>query len=319
MPEFRMWDSIPYNERWNRYLMEKNSILKKLGKRQILEWSCDGLPTLNEIPDPYAVLITNQRPSYVFDQRTKVFFLPERSWYGSFYSADSCNYMDVAVIKKYNCLINRLDVHRQAFFYELIRANLLDDGWVSMLCDIRFSNTDKKVAWIQMHQACNQCFDDLLPTVLEILPFRNFDPNKDIREIVASSAYSVVLETTLNRPDSVSFTEKTMRALQLPRPFLLMCSTGSVQRLRHLGFDVFDKFVDHSYDMLDTSTNAMSRLIQIFDELQRVCKEPVTPSMVEEWKKICQHNTEIIKSMNQNFDENLAVIDQAFDYVMEQS
>ncbi len=317
MAEFQGFDECPTNKAWSAYLSGKNKELKKLNKCQIIEKSSDVFPTSDQIADITAVFVTNQKPSYILSNKIQVFNLPERSWYGGYYTADSQNYRDISVVKKYTCLNNRLDVHRQAFFYELFRANLLDDACVSMLCEIRNRpGADLKQVWTQMHKDYNRCFDEYLSQVLEILPFRNFDASTDIREILTSTAYNVVFETAVNRPDCISFTEKTMRSLQLPRPFLLMCSSGSVQNLRHLGFDMFDKFVDHSYDSLDTSTNAMPRLIAIFSELQRLCKEMLNKNMISEWQKICQHNTEVLRSMNQQFDENFAVVDQAFDYII---
>jgi hypothetical protein len=212
--------------------------------------------------------------------------------------------------------MNRLEVHRQSCFYELYAGNLLDHGNVSMLTEIRGDvSADKKVAWQNLHKQYNSCFDRYLDDVSTMIPFRNFDVNLDINKIIADTAYSIVMETYVNRPDAITFTEKTLRALQVPRPFLLMGSTGSIEYLRSLGFDVFDKFIDHSYDILDTAENAMPRLIAIIDQLKYLCQQPITDHMIKEWRLIHSHNMALLKLMNDNFSENYLVVDALADYL----
>ena len=309
MAEFS-WKEYPINESWNRYFQNK------LGN-QVLNCSADTVSRDCIYGKTDCIIVTQQSlKEKITNPNANFFFLSEKSWYGGYFNQDYTAYADTPIVKKYNCLMNRLEVHRQSCFYELYISNLLDQGNVSMLCEVREDiNANKKHAWKNLHDQYNSCFDYCVNDVLPLIPFRNFDKDRHIYEVIASTAYSVILETTVDRPDSISFTEKTLRALQIPRPFLLMCSTGSIAYLRHLGFNVFDDFVDHSYDNLPTGENAMLRLVAIVDQLKYLCQQPITHAVLQEWKKIYLHNIKLLKSMSENFTENFSVIDNVYSYL----
>lgn len=76
-------------------------------------------------------------------------------------------------------------------------------------------------------------------------PYRNHQHY--LEEACIQSYLNLVIETYAG-DKTITFSEKTFRALQTPAPWMLYACTESVAYLRTLGFDVLDDIVDHSYD-----------------------------------------------------------------------
>jgi hypothetical protein len=131
--------------------------------------------------------------------------------------------------------------------------------------------------------------------VKKIVPYKNFVDTHNQFERVLETKFSIVVEPYYDRSDSVCFSEKTLRVLQLPRPWVLFGATGSVAKLRSMGFDVFDDFVDHSYDAIDTSEQYSYRQNAMLPEIQRLLNLEVTPAILDIWKQKAQHNREILR------------------------
>jgi hypothetical protein len=65
---------------------------------------------------------------------------------------------------------------------------------------------------------------------------------------LSRSELFIVTESEMLDAGNSRFTEKTLKALVSGLPFIVFGNKGAVQQLRSIGFDVFDDFVDHSYD-----------------------------------------------------------------------
>lgn len=76
-------------------------------------------------------------------------------------------------------------------------------------------------------------------------PYRNHQCY--IEEACVQSYMNLVVETYTG-DNTVTFSEKTFRALQTPAPWMLYACRNSIAYLRELGFDVLDDIIDHSYD-----------------------------------------------------------------------
>lgn len=64
------------------------------------------------------------------------------------------------------------------------------------------------------------------------------------------------------------FTEKTEKAFRYHQIPILVAPVGYVEYLRNLGYDVFDDFINHSYDV---ETDPYVRIKLIAKEVERVC------------------------------------------------
>ena len=118
---------------------------------------------------------------------------------------------------------------------------------------------------------------------------------------------SLVIETYIS-DDHITFSEKIFRALQLPRPWLLFCSPGSVKCLASYGFDTLSDYVDHSYDQISTH---WTRMDSILDQLEFFVGKQYTVTDYKRFEQAADHNRRLLQLWEQQWPEKLqSVIDQ---------
>lgn len=159
--------------------------------------------------------------------------------------AHDFQYANTLPTKRFNCFINRGCRFRQSWMYQMVRMDLLDQGHVSYWCEDRFTNKSAADYFDMLFQG-NEIFKQEHDILRDRIPFKNFA--MPLEQAIIDSAVTVVIETWFDNNDIFVFSEKIWRSIQLPRPWLLFASQHSVNFLRDLGLDVFDDYVDHSYD-----------------------------------------------------------------------
>jgi len=107
-----------------------------------------------------------------------------------------------------------------------------------------------------------------------------------------------LITETYTADTHIVFSEKLFRALQLPRPWLLYCSPGSVEFLRSHGFDVLDNYVDHGYDNI---TLHHDRLGSILDQLETFVVRTYGQQDYERFDQACQHNQKLLQRFEQDW------------------
>lgn len=221
-------------------------------------------------------------------------------FYGCYYA--NCPIIELSIEKDFNCFLNRLDPIRQTWFYTLVDRGLLDRGHVSFNLDLRPGLQSPNVSGIDMfelhHREFLSSFDHIKDQVLKILPYKNFVDNNDMFSTSMKSKISIIVETYFERADAKTFSEKTFRSLQIPRPWLLFAATGCVERLRSMGFDVYDDLVDHSYDRFDTSTTCVERHESILNQLPKLMDLEFTPELLDRLHQGAKHNKNILEDWN---------------------
>jgi hypothetical protein len=196
--------------------------------------------------------------------------------------------------KKINCFVNRSCPFRQSWLYQLIRENILDDAYVSFWSqNFEFPELSPQQLF-DYYFTKNTIFETEHLKIKKEIPYKNFDMS--LETAIIDSEKSLVIETFFEEEDQISLTEKTMRVLQLPRPWYLFGNPGAVSMLRDWGFDVFDDWVDHSYDS-KTSPHERQRLIlnQIHSTI------PYTKSLLEEFKNRAQNNSTLLKNFQYQY------------------
>jgi hypothetical protein len=173
------------------------------------------------------------------------------------------NYENKIPTKKFNCFIHRADPFRQSWFYQLARHKLLDHGHISYWAHDRFGNRTPEEYYEFLYHQNNQIFQQEHTEARGKIPFKNFD--FCLEHAIMDSEISVVLDTFFEPNGQVSYSEKVWRAIQMPRPWLLFSSRHAVKNLREWGFDVFDDYVDHSYD---NESDPVQRQIMILNQLE---------------------------------------------------
>jgi hypothetical protein len=219
--------------------------------------------------------------------------------------------------KGYSCFMNRISGDRSLVFYELIRRNLLVDGIVSFNCFLPGNNLDidqNDYSVINYHWQYNKAelfqYDVEHQKGTTLIPYRLSDENENegLAQLTIDSNIHLILETNIS-DSHVVFSEKTFRALQLPRPWLLYCSPGSIALLKNYGFDVLDDYVDTSYDNI---VEHQHRLLTILDQLELFIGRKYTDRDYVRFEKAAIHNQNLLLMFEQSwptkFDEILSRI-----------
>ena len=194
-------------------------------------------------------------------------------------------------------LLNRIArIHRVKLVLELAQRNLLGFGAVSCGSSDKVYDYARIVPQDKLH---------LFPIMLDGAANES-NPKRDkngmyayVSEITAqqlASAVNVVSESSfddmLGRVECWTrgmYTEKTAKCF-LARQFpLFLAVQGYVSYVRHIGFDVFDDIIDHSYD---NETDPFKRIQMVADEVQRLTSIPL-PELQEllrqNWHRL-EHN-----------------------------
>ena len=183
----------------------------------------------------------------------------------------------------YNCFMNRPRGDRSTVFYELIKRNILNQGIVSYNCtgeelEQEFINAD-----LQQYQEIHN-------VGRELLPYNTVQTHGTLEQCIVDSNVSLILETYTS-DSHIVFSEKIFRALQLPRPWLLYCSPGSVALLKRYGFNVLDDYADASYDDIVVHGD---RLQTILDQLETFINRKYTKQDYERFAQAALHNQTLL-------------------------
>ena len=225
------------------------------------------------------------------------------SFYGMYYVPYTWH--NTKIKKDFNCFINRMDPIRQSWFYQFIRRGLLDQGYVSFNMDVSrlndVSHLSPTEVFEQQFITHLSIFKDEHEVARTIVPYKNFieADDFDLAPVVLSSKFSIILETYFDNNDIVTWSEKTFRCLQLPRPWLLFGPAHAVKHLRNMGFDVLDDICYHNnYDNIESE---IERQIKILDIAQTMCNIDITPLMPR-LEKAAKHNQKLLSSWYDTFD-----------------
>lgn len=239
----------------------------------------------------------------------------------SYYGFMHCNYQVDAytpVVQDFNCFMNRYDINRQSWLYQLVRRNYFDRGHISFNCEINndripdknFKGLSSQEVFEYGFQHYNQIFGKEHEQLKNQIPLQTFDDTGDLTVPLLTSKFSLVLETWFHDNRLTTFSEKTMRVLQLPRPWVLFSTQHAVQKLRAWGFDVLDDIVDHSYDSI---ADPIQRQVKILDIMESMMDLDIG-SVAKRCIQASNHNQSILKSWHDvwavNIDNDLEIARQ---------
>jgi hypothetical protein len=118
-----------------------------------------------------------------------------------------------------------------------------------------------------------------------------------LEQCIIDSNVSLILETYVSDSHTV-FSEKLFRCLQMPRPWLLYCSPGSIELLQAHGFDVLADYTDIAYDkIVDHGT----RLLNILDQLETFIGREYSAADYQRFRQAAQHNQQLLLKFGQQW------------------
>ena len=204
-----------------------------------------------DLVDPADIQITDNH--YLEPTDSKVISVLPEFW-GQWHFVPE--YEDRNASISYNCFMNRERGDRDRVFALLKQRNIIDKGLVSYL--------ERGYDTVNMHDSLEQC--------------------------VIDTNVSLILET-YTRDNTIVFSEKIFRAIQLPRPWLLYCSPYSIELLRSHGFDVLDDYVDTTYDYIKVHWDRMDTIL---DQLETFIDKQYTQDDYQRFKQAATHNRQLL-------------------------
>lgn len=292
----RQWthDGFPYFEKSLQYVF---STIKNYPALQL--YIIDALPSIDYENTSFAadkVILTNNcvEPGTIPKNKFVVF---PKSWYGIY--AGRPTVINRQPVKDFNCFINRMDPIRQSWLYLLVRKELFDNGFISFNMDISRHLQQKQyppgtstveIFEQQFEKQCN-IFREEHNFLKTKVPYKNFQDDVSLGQIIMDSKFSIVLETYHDDNRFITFSEKIFRCLKLPRPWVMHAEKGAVSHLRNIGFDVLDDIVDHSYDDVDFTIERQSAIL---DQCKKLSALDI-PSLSRRLSDASEHNCELLE------------------------
>lgn len=297
-------------ESFTRYAFQlPKEINESLGNRSFIKFRwADGIEysELDNFKQNRTLLLTNNIILDSVEYQNNIHTV-NPSYYGSMYYPYNLNTVD-SIVKDFNCLSNRFDYFRQSWFYHLVRLNWLDRGHVSFNCDIAhsmpnltFQGLTAQEVFEKGFQEVNQIFSQEHNKIKHQIPYQNFSDSGDLTNIVLTSKFSIVLETWFHDNRVITFSEKIMRCLQLPRPWVLFTTQHGIQQLRNWGFDVLDDIVDHSYDSI---ADPIQRQMAILEQAETLLDIDIS-QVTSQCQRAGAHNQLILKNWHKQYFINM--------------
>jgi hypothetical protein len=208
-------------------------------------------------------------------------------------------YQDRPASQAYNCFMNRNRGDRSVVFYELLKRNILSCGFVSYNCtreqyEQEFINTEL------------QRYSDQHCIGQDQIPYNTVEAQGTLEQCIIDSNVSLILETYVS-DSHIVFSEKLFRCLQMPRPWLLYCSPGSIELLQSYGFDLLTDYVDIAYDKI---VEHGARLLNILDQLETFIGREYSATDYQRFQQACKHNQQLLLNFGQQWP-------MKFDHVLE--
>ena len=237
----------------------------------------EAVDKLNQIADQYqdrVLIVVISVNKFELSDLIHYYFFPEyHAVYWPLYKDMTPTYRLNDVTHKYLCLNKRGDPWRQLLYKKFWKQDLLEHSHFSYLCeDDNFGTLFHEPTW---EANCKWADKDFIPrfmpslegawpedkflelpndTQLEQYKSRKYyedgedDPTWTTDLSLSLSTFcTIVVETDITNK-MVNISEKTIRALALGQPMLLLGVSGTHQYLKDLGFDLLDDIIDNSFD-----------------------------------------------------------------------
>ena len=200
--------------------------------------------------------------------------------------------------KLYNCLNAAPRWHRILMFRWLQRQGLLDEGLVSFH-GIGSENRKSSEVNIQAPpSAATLLFPDLLENLassLPVAPIRFDDSNvlgnglasNVLVDAYARSSLSIITESDFFDTRTQRITEKTVKALVMGHPFIIVGPARSLEVVRSFGFRTFSAAIDHSYDLEDDDGRRFAACLRAIENCLGLIRADE-----QRWNDLCREDAE---------------------------
>ena len=195
-------------------------------------------------------------------------------------------------IKPFACLNKRVRNHRVWFFKYMMEAGLLDKGLISM----------NEIDYQPYHFERMILDNDTIQEMMRHLPMVLYGKRNNVLDdsvyinrfnvdVCHDTYMSVISEAQCGDMDKTMFlSEKTFKVIANRHPFMIMGNKDSMAKMREIGYETFDGFIDEGYDSLPTH----ERLEYICQSIQKVIDIPDKMEWFKAQEEIIEHNYETL-------------------------
>lgn len=201
--------------------------------------------------------------------------------------------------------------HRTMIVAHIIKNNYDKESLYSLGTFHKQPRWHWKEHFPELHNEVN-----LLVNSKEIYPHIK-EPNVNLQENQANalgwnhglnSYFQLVTETAPDNARYPFITEKSLKPLAMLQPFIQYGPKNNIKVLKTFGFDLFDKWIDHSYDDEEDDVIRLKLLLKEFDRLQNISATKWS-SMLKQMLPSLLHNYQLIKKpVNRNITSQLIPI-----------
>jgi len=236
---------------------------------------------------------------------------------GAHYQTDSINHVwaaDVSIIKDFSHIEIEKDVSNLPDYHFISLARLPRPHRITATIEIlerhlnKFGNCslgsghyfDKEESDNLLAEYCPEKYKNIFPLYIdgEVLGNQQYDIS---HPYIKNAFVNVVMESSFEKFSYQNkrfwhlpfMTEKTMKTFMLGQvPIFITCSK-SLEKIRDLGFDLFDDIIDHSYDL---ETDLDLKIKKAIDQLEKICAWSI-----EDCRKFKQNNMNRFEKNFQNY------------------
>jgi hypothetical protein len=281
-----------YESATSRFINPKNIIY--VTGNLIIEDRLEKWKTLNKGKVPIQVI---PYPHFEFDIGAKLFHYRKHDGSPIPTTATHVQYKNALHednVKLFNFLNKKPRNHRLWMYSSLQKWNLLDKGIISM--NPTLTNDAIVIDF-------NKLTETKVKEANDTLPIYAYDDNTNDKEFdyymynfnqkaCLESWISVISETHFEDTQGTIFlSEKTFKTIACQSPFMILGNSGSLKKLKELGYFTYHDIIDESYDEL----SSIHRINAIIDELR---KWEANQDKYQHFRwlfPILEHNVEVMK------------------------
>ena len=192
--------------------------------------------------------------------------------------------------------------HRYGMIYSLYANDLLEKGYVSCSEYNKFNyqevTTTTTMPNLSTDQYLKKINEKFLLGFRAALPYNLDNGNNlehsDMTEYYRNTFLDLVNEThTLN--DKVFVTEKTVKAIDYCKPFVINGDRGTLKYLHSMGFKTFNQWWDESYDEDKTDWERINSITKIIKHICSLSEKQIM-KLYEEMLPTIKHNFKRLKT-----------------------
>lgn len=196
-------------------------------------------------------------------------------------------FFDIGLSENHMVFLNYNKSHRFKFRIYLmlsyIKHNLLKSGLVSFSEYFKQENVDEIIendSTFDFNSDVIDVYKNITPLYIDDFLKNYFNSPEDdtskydnLGQIIYSTHYNKsfisLVSETLVRNDTIYLSEKTFKPIVMGHPFITVSSTGTLKKIKELGYKTFDRWWDESYDECETYQERIDSIILILKELQK--------------------------------------------------